>query len=48
MTGFTIAILIVSVVASIGANAALCMAIQRHSRGTQRREIFGLKPLNFP
>jgi hypothetical protein len=48
MSAITIAILVFALVGSIGATAALCMAIERHSQREGRRLLFGLAPLDFP
>ncbi len=48
MSGLTVAILVSTLLGSVAATAALCLAIQRHSLREGRRLLFGLGPLNFP
>jgi hypothetical protein len=48
MPGLVIGILVLTLMLSVVATAALCTAIERHRRHTLRREVFGLRPLNFP
>jgi hypothetical protein len=48
MTGIAFAILLVTIVASVSATGALCVALERHSQREMRRQRFGLAPLNFP
>ncbi len=48
MPGLAVGILVFTLVVCAGATIGLCAAIERHSRRSGRRELFGLAPLDLP